>query len=327
MGLRVNLEGNWSPSEATFRVGLNMKTIIILAVLVAICSAEPGWHRRPTYTHHAPPAHPPPPKKPTCACKTTYKTIQKVGETKKESVECKNVPKQVCHDVHEKVCTGVSHGHHGRYKRHSYSRKSHSYRPVTHSYRAPKTHSYRKSYAPVHKPKVYHKPAPKCHYKKVQKCSTQHEKVCHKTYVTVPYTYEEKVPEQVCQTLKKVVKVIKEKVPEKVGKLECHKVPVKTCETKTKKECQSVPEHKCHYVTRKVCKRDASPGGYYGHYKHHRPSCTHKKEQVCNVVHKQVCHDKHFPVCSTNYKEECKTVYETIYKERDVKVEEEVCAW
>merc|ERR1711928_331059 len=180
MGLIVYLEGNWSPSEATFRVGPIMKIIILLAALVAICSAEPGWygHRRPTYTHPAPPAHP---KEPTCACKTIYKTIQKTGEKKKEETKCENVPKQVCKDEHKKVCTPVSYGHHKRWKR----------------------HSYRKSYQPVHKPQ------PKCHYKTVQKCHTIHE--------------------QVCQKPKVVVKTIIEKVPAKEEKLECTKVPIKTC--------------------------------------------------------------------------------------------------
>merc|ERR1712168_1436961 len=161
MGI-VYLEGNWSPSEATFRVGPIMKIIILLAALVAITSAEPGWygHRRPTYTHPAPPAHP------TCACKTIYKTIQKTGETKKEETKCENVPKQVCKDEHKKVCTPVSYGHHKRWKRHSYSHY-HSYRPITPSHHAPKSHYSRKSYQPVHKPQ------PKCHYVTKKVCKRE----------------------------------------------------------------------------------------------------------------------------------------------------------
>merc|ERR1711872_239710 len=297
MGI-VYLEGNWSPSEATFRVGPIMKIIILFAALVAITSAEPGWygHRRPTYTHPAPPAHP------TCACKTIYKTIQKTGEKKEEETKCENVPKQVCKDEHKKVCTPVSYGHHKRWKR----------------------HSYRKSYQPVHKPQ------PKCHYQTVQKCSTIHEQVCKKIYVTVPYTYEEKVPEKVCQKPKVVVKTKIEKVPAKEPKVECTKVPIKSCETKTKKECHSVPKQNCHYVTKKVCKREASPGGYgysHGHYRKHQPRCFHKQEKVCSVEHKQVCTDRHYPVCSTSYKDQCRTTYVTVYKDKEVKVEEKVCTW
>ena len=103
----------------------------------------------------------------------------------------------------------------------------HSYRPVTRSHHAPKSHYSRKSYQPVHKPQ------PKCHYQTVQKCSTIHEQVCKKIYVTVPYTYEEKVPEKVCQKPKVVVKTKIEKVPAKEAKVECTKVPIKVRKLRT----------------------------------------------------------------------------------------------